>query len=103
MRRLNSGAARLTPRKAELTRRTLLRHAAVGSASLAIGGAIPGWARKRVVAAGEAAVGPREDFTAKPLVSSPPRLAPGERYYYRFFTETQSSPVGRFQTLRPPD
>ncbi|MGI8460969.1 MAG: alkaline phosphatase D family protein [Solirubrobacterales bacterium] len=31
----------------ELTRRDVVRHAAVGSAALAIGGAVPGWARLR--------------------------------------------------------
>ncbi|MDQ3936901.1 MAG: alkaline phosphatase D family protein, partial [Actinomycetota bacterium] len=31
------------------------------------------------------------------------RLEPGERYWYRFATRNSSSPVGRFQTLRPPD
>jgi alkaline phosphatase D len=31
------------------------------------------------------------------------KLKPGERYWYRFATRKTSSPVGRFQTLRPPD
>src|SRR5690242_2116488 len=110
----------------ELTRRTLLRTAAGGYAGLALGGAVPGWARKRaqplraghfasgvaagfprrhsahlwtrvagadepglvgwevaadpgfdrVLARGRTQVGPHGDFTAKPLVASPRRLAP---------------------------
>jgi alkaline phosphatase D len=31
------------------------------------------------------------------------RLEPGERYFYRFSTRDADSPVGRFQTARPPD
>ena len=30
-------------------------------------------------------------------------LRPGERYFYRFSTRDADSPVGRFQTTRPPD
>ena len=42
------------------------------------------------------------DFTVKTRVNRA-ALRPGERYWYRFATRTTSSPVGRLQTLRPPD
>jgi alkaline phosphatase D len=32
-----------------------------------------------------------------------PKLRPGERYHYRFFTKRATSPVGRVSTLRPAD
>ena len=42
------------------------------------------------------------DFAITTRVDSA-RLAPSQRYYYRFFTCDQSSPVGRFRTARPAD
>lgn len=42
------------------------------------------------------------DFSITTRVDSR-RLKPSERYYYRFFTCDQSSPVGRFRTARPAD
>ncbi len=138
---------------AAMTRRTALRHAAVGSAALALGGSVPGWARKRaaplregrfasgvssgfprrhsahlwtrlagverrgsigwevardpgfvhVIDTGRVAIGPQTDFAAKLVTSDPKRMKAGERFYYRFFTGEHTSPIGRFQTLRPPD
>jgi alkaline phosphatase D len=44
-----------------------------------------------------------EAGAVKVRVPARARLRPGERYFYRFETRTTESPVGRFQTLRPPD
>ena len=43
-----------------------------------------------------------EAGAVKVRVPARARLRPGERYWYRFATRGSSSPVGRFQTLRPP-
>jgi len=48
----------------------------------------------------EASVG--SDFAITTRLESA-KLAPGEQYYYRFFTCDQTSPVGRFRTARPAD
>jgi len=45
---------------------------------------------------------PDRDFTVKTRINRI-ALQPGERYWYRFATQTTSSPVGRLQTRRPPD
>ena len=42
------------------------------------------------------------DFAISTRVESA-KLRPSERYYYRFFTCDQTSPVGRFRTARPAD
>ncbi|CAA9471199.1 MAG: hypothetical protein AVDCRST_MAG30-120, partial [uncultured Solirubrobacteraceae bacterium] len=42
------------------------------------------------------------DFAITTRVESA-KLRPSERYYYRFFTCDESSPVGRFRTARPAD
>ena len=44
-----------------------------------------------------------EAGAVKVRVPARARLKPGERYFYRFETRAGSSPIGRFQTLRPPD
>ncbi|HEX8052064.1 MAG TPA: alkaline phosphatase D family protein [Thermoleophilaceae bacterium] len=44
-----------------------------------------------------------EGGAVKVRVPARAKLKPGERYWYRFATKTTSSPVGRFQTMRPPD
>ena len=44
-----------------------------------------------------------EAGAVKVRVPARAKLKPGERYFYRFATRNGSSPVGRFQTLRPPD
>ena len=43
------------------------------------------------------------DYTVHHRVSNARELAPGEQYWYRFFTCNESSPVGRFKTARPAD
>jgi alkaline phosphatase D len=43
------------------------------------------------------------DYTVHHRVTDPRALRPGERYYFRFFTCNESSPVGRFRTSLPPD
>lgn len=42
------------------------------------------------------------DFTVHHR-ATPKGLAPGEPFFYRFYTCAQSSPVGRFRTALPPD
>ena len=42
------------------------------------------------------------DHTARARIQGD-RLSPDERYWYRFFTRTTTSPVGRFKTARPAD
>jgi alkaline phosphatase D len=44
-----------------------------------------------------------EAGAVKVRVPARAKLKPGERYFYRFATRAGSSPVGRFQTLRPAD
>jgi alkaline phosphatase D len=44
-----------------------------------------------------------EGGAVKVRVPARAKLRPGERYFYRFETRSTESPVGRFQTLRPPD
>ena len=58
---------------------------------------------RRVVARRTVIASAARDHTVKVRVEGRRVLAPGERYYYRFATRAGSSPVGRFQTLRPPD
>ncbi len=43
------------------------------------------------------------DYTVHHRVEQPRALRPGERYFYRFFTCNESSPVGRFRTALPAD
>jgi alkaline phosphatase D len=43
------------------------------------------------------------DHTVKVRVEGRRLLAPGEQYFYRFFTPRTNGPVGRFRTLLPPD
>ena len=50
--------------------------------------------RRRVIAR------PNRDFTVHARVSG---LEPGERYFYRFDSGTESSPIGEFRTLPPAD
>ena len=52
--------------------------------------------RKDVLAEAE------RDFTVHHR-AAPKGLAPGEQFFYRFYTCEQSSPVGRFRTALPPD
>ena len=46
--------------------------------------------------------GPSRDHTVRVAVSGS-GLRPGEQYWYRFFTRSGSSPVGRVRTARPAD
>jgi alkaline phosphatase D len=57
---------------------------------------------RRVVHRQRVALSAARNDTARVRVISK-RLKPGRRYYYRFEDRNGSSPVGRFQTLRPPD
>jgi alkaline phosphatase D len=50
----------------------------------------------RTVAAGDVAIGPERDFTAKAVVEG---LEPGATYYYRFSAGGSESPTGRTRTL----
>ncbi len=55
---------------------------------------------RRVVARRTIATGAERNHAVKARVTG---LAPHERYYYRFETRTETSPVGRFQTALPAD
>jgi alkaline phosphatase D len=58
---------------------------------------------RRVVLRRDLVARASEGGAVKVRVPARARLAPGERYFYRFATRNSSSPVGRFQTMRPPD
>ena len=53
-----------------------------------------------VVYAGRARAVDFRDFTVRRRLN---RLEPATEYWYRFFTEQENSPVGRFRTALPPD
>ncbi len=55
---------------------------------------------RKVVQRGSARAAQVRDFTARTVVKG---LEPGEEYFYRFATKSQSSRVGRFRTARPAD
>lgn len=55
---------------------------------------------RRVVARANVATGARSGHTVKARVTG---LRPHERYFYRFETRDETSPVGRFQTALPAD
>lgn len=55
---------------------------------------------RKVVQQGSARAAQVRDFTARTVVKG---LEPGEEYFYRFATKSQSSRVGRFRTARPAD
>lgn len=57
---------------------------------------------RRIVHRGPVQAARIRDFTARATIRTR-RLQPGERYWYRFETQTGSSPVGRFTTARPAD
>ena len=58
---------------------------------------------RRVVLRRDLVARASEAGAVKVRVPARARLRPGERYWYRFATRNRSSPVGRFQTLRPAD
>jgi alkaline phosphatase D len=58
---------------------------------------------RRVVLRRDLVARASEGGAVKVRVPARAKLKPGERYWYRFETRSSESPVGRFQTLRPPD
>jgi alkaline phosphatase D len=58
---------------------------------------------RRVVLRRDMVARASEAGAVKVRVPARAKLEPGERYWYRFATRNVDGPVGRFQTLRPPD
>ena len=58
---------------------------------------------RRVVLRRDLVARASEGGAVKVRVPARAKLKPGERYWYRFATRNTNGPVGRFQTLRPPD